>query len=175
MSAVSWAAIAALWLVAGAGVGAALARRGQPAVTAASALGLWPLLAPLLVAGPGEGGRVREAFARLEHALRQAGEPVPADLAALRDSLLASERRIADVDRLLAEEAGSPELEPLRAAREQAAAEVDAVVAEVARVRVLLGIAALAGDAEAVRDRLAGLLARARALEEVRGLEVARA
>lgn len=170
MNAVAWGVLLCLWGVVGAGVGAALASRGQPPLTVVSALLIWPLLAPVLLADAAVEGRIQTAFARLEGALRQAGEPVPQDLAPLCASLLASERRLGEVDRLLAEEADAPDVEALRAARDRAAREIDAVLAEVARVRVQLGLAALAGDAGLARDRIAALLARARALEEMRAI-----
>ncbi len=166
--AAAWLALGAAWLVVGLGVAVALARRGEPTPTAAAALLFWPLLAPTLLAAP-TSDRVRDAFDRLRDALRDAGEPVPPDLDALRATLIAAEARLARIARLVAEEpdAAPAEVAALREAHARAAAELDAVLAEVGRVRVQLGLASLAGDTAAVRARVGDLLARARTLHEV--------
>lgn len=179
-------ALGLAYLAVGAGVAWGLSRRGHPAVTAVSAVAVWPLLAPLLKADPGLSGvgptatRIRACFSALAASAAEAGGALPqAEMAALMASLYRADERLAMVDRLLEsdglaqlEGAGGADelrrsLETLRTARAHAAGEIEAVLAGVLQLRVQLGIQALAGDRQPVRERLREMTARVHALEEV--------
>lgn len=165
----------AAWITIGASVGVLLHQRGQPVATALSAVVAWPAMVGALGGSVGSGpydAQIRAAFAALRGAL---ADPVAAGLAEvaaldpIEASLRVADRRIAAVDRLLADPAVAQDegAVRLRAARSRAGAEVEAVLKQLVTVRVQLGLVALAGDTESVRGHLLALAARARALEEV--------
>lgn len=155
----------------------ALHRRGQPAATAATALVAWPWLIGLAGSGQGDAGgpfarRIDGALAALAQALAEpavAGLADPAEVDAIRVSLATADRRVAMVDRLLADPTlgTGPEGARLRAARDRAAAEIEAVLQAMTQFRVHLGLVALAGDTLPMRARMSELTARVHALEEL--------
>jgi hypothetical protein len=176
------ALVAALYLLVGAGVSLALARRGRDAATAAGAVVAWPLLLPLLGSGRREAGsgpmarRIDEAFDALLDTLADpaaADVPFEEDVDELREALSRVDQRLALVDRLLQQEGGSTSepvarsVETLRRARARAAGEIEAVLAEVAQLRIQVGLMALAGETVSITDKLRELRARAAAIEEV--------
>ncbi len=176
------AIVATVYLLAGAVVGLALARRGRDAATAAGAVVAWPLLLPLLgtdrrAAGEGPmARRIDEAFDALLDTLADpaaADVPFEEDVDDLREALSRVDQRLALVDRLLVQEGESTSepvarsVETLRRARARAASEIEAVLAEVAQLRIQVGLMALAGETVPVVDKLRELRARASALEEV--------
>lgn len=184
MSAQSWMLVLGVWLLVGVGVAAALQRRGEPTATLLAAVPCWPVFLPLFTPGEprlGEGGpyapRIAAAFAALAETLREEPEPVDCDLDGLRGAVRRADRRIARVDRLLAEAEAHPEagvqaqVAALRAARLRAAEEIEAVLAEVVRIRIQVGMVALHQEATPVRTRLAELAVRVRALEELNAVE----
>ena len=170
--------LVALWLAIGACTGLAIARRGLPLTTAATAVAAWPVLLPLLadpvatvLPGP-HTTRIVTTFGALDAALR---EPAARDVVGreaidrLRLALHRADARIAMVDRMLQDDvvAADPASAPLVEARARAAAEVDAVLRGVVQLRVQVGLLALAGDTAPARDQVGELLARVRALEEI--------
>lgn len=177
------AGAAAVYLAVGAAVGAVLRRRGVEPATAWSALAVWPLLVPLLAdaapPAPARGplaARIDdgvEAVARVA-ALPGAADPCwSADLARLRAALDAADRRLAWVDRLLADAppdadaATRREVDALREARDGAAAEIVDVLASLERLRLQLGRLLLAGEGAAVGDTLRILHDRVAATAEI--------
>lgn len=168
------------WLLIGVGTALVLARRGQPAATALSALVAWPVLLPLLGDAGDAGGRNAGPFAtRIDTcfaALRSAlADPSASDivtseeLVSLERALRRADGRIGMVDRLLSEEAlrADPLATQLDRARGLAADEIESVLRGVVQLRVQVGLVALAGDTLPVRERMRELGARVRALEEI--------
>ncbi len=171
------------YLGAGVAVAASMARRGDGAGAVLSAVPCWPLLmmpgptddAPRVERGP-LAHRIDRAFEALLAALGATDPATQAELAALQGSVIAADRRIAQVDRLLADpalrqEAGDEALEPLRGARARTISEIECVLAEVVQWRVQAGLVALAGERAPVQDRLRALKSRITALEEITLLE----
>jgi hypothetical protein len=168
--------VIALYLAFGGVWAAKLLRQGQSWSTAAASVLLWPLL--LGVDGAADGGpntgRILAAFAALESTLADPaarGVVEPAELEALRRSLLSVDARLGMVERLLGDpavaRAGEATVQPLKVARESTLAELDAALGELVQLRVQLGLVALAGDSAPVRGRLSALTARVRALDEL--------
>jgi hypothetical protein len=184
-------ALAGVYLAAGVGVGALLARRGQAPATALSAMAVWPLLLPLLketsptdgAASPAPGpfaGRIDAALDALATLARDAGEEdlLPGgDLVGLRLALQRADDRLARVDRFVASEEASPDehrsegarrqLDALRAARRHAAAEIEGVLDQVTELRLQIGLVTLSGHDVDIRDQLYALRSRIGALDEV--------
>lgn len=167
-----------LWLAIGGATAAALHKRGQPALTALTAVIAWPVLVPLLTDGGSTLGsgpyaqRIQSCFNALRSALREdatTGIVTNEELDALERALQRADARIAMVDRLLSEDAlrADPMSEQLTRARGFAGDEIEAVLRGVVQLRVQVGLVALAGDTVPVRDRMAELGARVRALEEL--------
>ncbi len=167
----------AAWLIVGGGTALVLARRGQPAATALSALVAWPVLLPILAdAVPRHIGpfttRIDTCFTALRTALADpsaTGIVTADELVSLEQALRRADGRIGMVDRLLAEEAlrADPLAVQLERARGLAADEIEAVLRGVVQLRVQVGLVALAGDTLPVRERLRELGARVRAIEEI--------
>jgi hypothetical protein len=164
-----------------------LARRRIPAATALTALVCWPLLVPLLrrpVVMSGHGpfaARIAQSLAELRDTLSDPAaddvEP-PADLEGLVADLHRTDRRLAMVDRLLADVAAQPDtgvarsVDALRRARTSAAAEVEAVLEGIVQLRLQIGLRSLAGNSVPVRERLRDLRARLAAVDELAQLEL---
>jgi hypothetical protein len=174
------AGAAAAYLLVGGVVGAMLRRRDAEPATAWAALVVWPLLLPVLTAGAdpvGDGplaAQIGVAFAAIERAAALPGATDPAwaaDLSGLRRALVATDRRLALVDRLLAESPGGAETradaDALRAARAHTAAGVLDVLADLERLRLQLGLLVLSGEGARVTSHLRDLRARVAALDEV--------
>ena len=169
------AAVVAVWLIVGAGVGVQLERRGHPGSTALSALVVWPILLSLLQTVPAATGPFSQAITRAFHSLNQTiADPLAADvpwsgeLASLHQSLVDADARLAMVDRLLAETDDSEASQSLQRARTHAASELTAVLSGLTDLRIQIGLYALEGGEQSVQAELGALQARARALSEVR-------
>ncbi|MDP2310122.1 MAG: hypothetical protein Q8P18_29160 [Pseudomonadota bacterium] len=169
------------WLLLGGGTALVLARRGQPAATALSALIAWPVLLPLLGEPAGQQAgtrnvgpfatRIDTCFAALRSALTDpsiSGIVTVEELVSLEQSMRRADGRIGMVDRLLSEDAlrADPLAIQLARARELAADEIESVLRGVVQLRVQVGLVALAGDTLPVREGLRELGARVRAIEE---------
>ncbi|MDP2316999.1 MAG: hypothetical protein Q8P41_29165 [Pseudomonadota bacterium] len=170
-------ALLGAWLLLGGVTALVLARRGQPAATALSALLAWPVLVPLLAdAAPRHAGpfatRIDTCFTALRTALADpsaTGIVTAEELVSLEHALRRADGRIGMVDRLLAEEAlrADPLALQLDRARGLAADEIESVLRGVVQLRVQVGLVALAGDTVPVRERMRELGARVRAMEEI--------
>ncbi|NVB41347.1 hypothetical protein G6O69_26150 [Pseudenhygromyxa sp. WMMC2535] len=209
-----WASLTLAYLGAGASMAWHLARRGHSLGTASAALACWPLFVGLI--GRRATGR---AFTLDEPTSALPGQPGPlapridACVLALRHELLRDEvlrntapitleqldklglalhradRRVAHVDRLIAEAEASARgsvspqgqaegllgaLASLRQARDHARGELEAALSGLLQLRVQLGLFTLAGGDEPVRERLEEIEARVAALAELSSLYGAR-
>jgi len=182
-----WLAIGAAYLVAGATVAWLLARRGVRSTVAASALGCWPLLLPLLSAVPQvvSSGPLSDRIARCAEDLRSTmSDPraenvvVVDDLDELVADLHRADQRVGMVDALVidvrASSGDAPGLGALLDARARAAAEVEAVLQGMVELRLSIGLRSLAGNSVPVQERLGDLRARLGALEEITELDLGR-
>jgi hypothetical protein len=180
-------------LVAYAGVGAlialvAIARKRATTIDALCLLALWPLYAPVLVAGGGESADPREQ-ALVDALRRAAGMPLAGALPdeagarALVRRLRDGRVRLAELDRVLAradfDETNAPErrvhtIRRLRALRDRFAAELAQVDEVVTQLTAQLELVRFAGTADDTAAELAAdLCARVDGLDELLGNELA--
>lgn len=182
-----WIGIGATYVVVGATVAWLLGRRGVRSAVAVSALGCWPLLLPLLSAGPevASTGPLSDRIGRCAEELRNTmADPraenvvVVEDLDELVADLHRADQRVGMVDALVADVRASsgdaPGLEALLSARIRAAAEVEAVLEGMVELRLSIGLRSLAGNSVPVQERLGDLRARLGALNEITEFDLGR-
>jgi hypothetical protein len=182
--------VGASYVAIGIAVALVLARRRVASTTALMALACWPLLVPLLrrpatVQGDGPfATRIEQSLAELRDTLSDpAADDVdpPADLEGLVADLHRTDRRLAMVDRLLADMPSNTDaeltrsIEALRRARTSAAGELESVLEGIVQLRLQIGLRSLAGNSVPVRERLRDLRARLAAVDELAQLELGNA
>lgn len=182
-----WIGIGATYLAVGATVAWVLGHRGVRSAVAVSALGCWPLLLPLLSAGPppSASGPLCDRIDRCAEDLhstmsdpRAESVVVVEDLDELVADLHRADQRLGMVDALVVDvrtsSGDAPGLAALLAARARAAGEVEAVLQGMVELRLSIGLRSLAGNSVPVQERLCDLRARLGALDEITEFDVGR-